>query len=113
MFAPRSITARDLAFGQLVHHQVDGPVREILDPRVVEPAVIDVDWSVDGTVVAAKGGPTFTLAGRGLTSGNHTIAAKAYDNAGPELVRQTTGTAYGRMNWARSVQTVTWMVTIP
>ena len=58
-------------------------------------------------VVAAKGGPTFMLAGRGLASGSHTISARAYDNAGPELVRQTTGTVWGRMNWARSVQTVT------
>jgi hypothetical protein len=85
----------------------------MLQVNVIDPAVIDVDWSVDGTVVAAKGGPTFTLGGRGLSSGSHTIAAKAYDNAGTDLVRQTTGTAYGRMNWARSVQTVTWTVTIP
>jgi hypothetical protein len=85
----------------------------MLQVNVIDPAVIDVDWSVDGTVAAAKGGPTFMVAGRGLTSGTHMISAKAYDNANTDLVRQTTGTAYGRMNWARSVQTVTWTVTIP
>jgi hypothetical protein len=84
-----------------------------LQVNVIDPAVIDVDWSVDGTVVAAKGGPTFNVAGRGLTSGTHTISAKAYDNAGTDLVRHVTGTTWGRMNWARSVQTVTWMVSVP
>jgi hypothetical protein len=85
----------------------------MLQVNVIDPAVIDVDWSVDGTVVAAKGGTTFMVAGRGLGSGMHTVSAKAYDNAGTDLVRQTTGTAYGRMNWARSAQTVTWTVSIP
>jgi hypothetical protein len=85
----------------------------MLQVNVIDPAVIDVDWSVDGTVVAAKGGTTFMVAGRGLASGSHTISARAYDNAGTDLVRQTTGTTWGRMNWARSVQTVTWTVSIP
>ena len=80
---------------------------------MIDPAVISVDWSVDGNVVAPKGGPTFTVAGHGLTSGSHTIAAKAYDNAGTDMVLQVPGTTFGRMNWARSVQTVTWTVTIP
>lgn len=85
----------------------------VLTVRVIDPAVIDVDWSVDGQVVAAKGGASFDVAARGLAAGMHTIAARAYDNAGPELVRYTTGTKFGRMNWARSQQTVSWTVTVP
>jgi hypothetical protein len=75
--------------------------------------VVDVDWSVDGQVVAAKGGASFDLASRGLAPGMHSVTARAYDNAGPELVRYTTGTKFGRMNWARSQQTVAWTVTVP
>jgi len=84
-----------------------------LTVNVIDPAVINVDWSVDGAVVATNGGITFDVAGRALSSGPHTIAAKAYDNATTDLVRQVPGTTWGRMNWARSVQTVTWTVTIP
>jgi hypothetical protein len=89
------------------------PPQSVLSVRVIDPAVVDVDWSVDGQLVAAKGGASFDLASRGLSAGVHTIAARAYDNAGPELVRYTTGTKFGRMNWARSQQTVTWTVTVP
>jgi len=84
-----------------------------LTVNVIDPAVINVDWSVDGTVVAANGGTTFNVAGRGLSAGSHTIAAKAYDNATTDLVLQRTGANWGRMNWARSQQTVTWTVTVP
>lgn len=84
-----------------------------LELVVIDPEVISVDWSVDGQMVAAKGGTTFDLAAQKLASGSHTITAKAYDNAGPELVRYLTGTKYGRMNWARSQQTVEWKVTVP
>lgn len=84
-----------------------------LTVNVIDPAVINVDWSVDGAVVAANGGISLDVAARKLASGSHTIAAKAYDNATQDLVRQTTGTQFGRMNWARSQQTVTWTVTVP
>lgn len=80
---------------------------------VIDPEVISVDWSVDGELVAADGGTTFELGAHPLGSGQHEISAKAYDNAGPELVRYTTGTQYGRMNWARSRQTVRWTVRVP
>ena len=75
--------------------------------------VIDVDWSVDGQVVAASGGQSFDVASRTLSPGVHTISARAYDDAGPELVRYKTGTKSGRMNWTRSQQTVSWTVTAP
>jgi hypothetical protein len=84
-----------------------------LEVVVIDPEVVSVDWSVDGQMVAAKGGTRFDIAAQKLASGSHTITAKAYDNAGPELVRYTTGTKYGRMNWARSQQTVEWKVTVP
>jgi len=84
-----------------------------LTVNVIDPAVISVDWSVDGTVVAANGGPTLTVAGK-VPSGSHMVSAKAYDNAGMDLVRyRSGGTNWGRMNWARSQQTVTWTVTVP
>jgi hypothetical protein len=89
------------------------PANALLTVRVIDPAVIEVDWSVDGAVVAAKGGASFDVSARGLSPGMHTIAARAYDNAGPELVRYTTGTKFGRMNWARSQQTVSWTVMVP
>jgi hypothetical protein len=88
-----------------------GPM--MLQVNVIDPAVIHVDWSIDGQVVAANGGTTLDLAARGLSSGMHTITAKAYDNAGEELVRYKTGMQYGRMNWARSQQTVSWTVMVP
>jgi hypothetical protein len=89
------------------------PAPMMLKVDVIDPAVISVDWSVDGQVVAANGGTSFDVAARTLPAGSHTISARAYDNAGMDLVRYTTGTQYGRMNWARSQQTVMWTVTVP
>jgi hypothetical protein len=85
----------------------------MLQVKVIDPAVVQVDWSVDGMMVKANGGESFDLAAQGLKTGSHTITAKAFDNAGMDLVRYTTGTQYGRMNWARSQQTVTWTVDVP
>jgi hypothetical protein len=92
-----------------------------LELVVIDPAVIDVDWSVDNAVVAAKGGPKFDVAAAKLTSGMHTISAKAYDNATEDLVRYRDGVCQGSVKgnychatgWKNSVQTVTWTVTIP
>jgi hypothetical protein len=81
--------------------------------NVVDPAVLNVDWSVDGMVVLPNGGTTFDVAAAGLMPGSHTIEARAYDNAGEDLVRYRSGGDYGRMNWARSEQTATWTVTVP
>ena len=54
----------------------------------------------------------------GLASGTHTITARAYDNAGMDLVRQVPGTTFNRQYWGsgamgHSDKTVTWTVTIP
>jgi hypothetical protein len=80
---------------------------------VIDPEVIHIDWSVDGSSVKQNGGETFDLAAQKLSSGSHMISAKAYDTAGIELVRYTTGTQYGRMNWARSQQTISWTIDVP
>ena len=88
----------------------------MLKVNVIDPAVISVDWSVDGAMTAKNGGPTFAVTG--LASGSHTITARAYDNAGMDLVRQVPGTAFNRQYWGsgamgHSDKTVTWTVTIP
>ena len=59
----------------------------MLKVNVIDPAVISVDWTVDGTVVARNGGPTLHRRSAGLASGSHTITARAYDNAGMDLVQ--------------------------
>ncbi|MET0385994.1 MAG: M64 family metallopeptidase [Polyangiales bacterium] len=84
-----------------------------IEVHVVDPEVIHVDWSVDGEVVKANGGETLDVATLGLSAGKHTISARAYDTAGMEWVRYTSGTKWGRMNWARSQQTVEWSVDVP
>jgi hypothetical protein len=84
---------------------------------VVDPAVISVDWSLDGNVVAKTGGATYDVAAAKLPSGMHTIVAKAYDNAPDSLVRATTCPdkqhCWNRDAWKNSQQTITWTVTVP
>jgi len=91
----------------------DVPAGSTLTVHVIDPEVIDVDWAVDDTVVSEDGGSRFDLADAGLSSGTHTITARAYDNAGEDLVRYRDGGEHGRENWSRSQQTVTWTVTVP
>jgi hypothetical protein len=89
-----------------------------LTVNVIDPAVISVDWTVDGATMT-NAGTTFDASK--LASGTHTIAAKAYDNATTDLVRNrsgtcptsVTGTYCSRTAWTRSQQTVTWTVTKP
>ncbi|WP_437819835.1 hypothetical protein [Sorangium sp. So ce1078] len=111
----------------------DPPAGDVTDPaalavNVIDPAVISVDWTLDGKVIATDGGPVFNVAAAGLAPGTHTIVARAYDNAGEEWVRYRSGECldpppsknpgyidpcWGRDNWLRSQETVTWTVTIP
>ncbi len=86
----------------------------MLKVNVIDPAVISVDWTVDGTVTK-NGGPTLSVSG--LAPGSHTISARAYDNAGMDLVRQVPGTTFYRQYWGagamgHSDKTVSWTVTI-
>jgi len=96
---------------------VDPPPGAVTSPteltlNLIDPAVISVDWTVDG-VVTTTGGPTFDVAAANLASGTHVVSARAYDNAGMDLIRAKTGTDYHRRYWASNAQkTVSWTVTI-
>jgi hypothetical protein len=87
-----------------------------LEVNVVDPAVINVDWTVDGTTTV-NAGTTFNAST--LAPGMHAITAKAYDNATMDLVKNRTGmcpsSVTGRYchatGWSRSTQTVSWTVT--
>ena len=93
----------------------------VLQVFVIDPAVIDVDWSVDGILVAAKGGTAFDLASAELASGMHTISATAYDNATEDLVKYRDAECPESVEswychspgWANATQTVEWSVSIP
>ena len=88
----------------------------LLTVNVVDPAVISVDWTVDGTTMT-NAGTTFDTST--LAAGSHTISAKAYDNATSDWVRYKSGTCpssvtgsyCSRTAWPRSTQTVSWTVT--
>jgi hypothetical protein len=70
-----------------------------LQVRVVDPAVLKVEWSVDGASVTADGGECFDTGG--LTAGQHTVTARAYDD-----------TPWVRTSRANLEQTVSWTVNI-
>jgi len=79
-----------------------------LKVNVIDPAVINVDWTIDG-VTAANAGVSFSTAA--LAPGSHTISAKAYDNATTDLVRLRTASAPTRQEqllsrdlWPRSTR---------
>ncbi|HTV20163.1 MAG TPA: M64 family metallopeptidase [Polyangiaceae bacterium] len=98
---------------------VDNPTS--LTVRVVDPAVIDIDWEIDGEIVAAKAGGQLNLAAAALAPGQHTIVAHTYDNATEDLVLQRDGTCPNSVTgnychataWLNSSQNVEWTVTIP
>jgi hypothetical protein len=88
----------------------------VLKVNVIDPAVISVDWTVDGTTMTNAGVMFDTSS---LGAGSHTVSAKAYDNAGDDLVRyksstcpsSVTGSYCHRTAWKNSIQTVTWTFT--
>jgi hypothetical protein len=90
-----------------------------LQVNVVDPVVISVEWSVDGSVVAESGGTTYDTSVLG--SGAHTVSARAYDNATEDLVRHRSGECPGSVfghychgtAWPNNEQTVEWTVIIP
>jgi hypothetical protein len=87
-----------------------------LKVNVVDPAVINVDWTIDG-MTTVNGGPSFSTSA--LAAGTHTISAKAYDNASMDLVKRRTGVCPASVKgnychetgWKNSTQTVTWTLT--
>jgi hypothetical protein len=97
---------------------VNPPAGAVTNPttlslNLIDPTVISVDWSVDGNMVAMNGGPSYNIGAAGLPAGSHMVVARAYDNAGMDLVRQTTGTSHNRQYWGTNAQkSVTWTVTI-
>jgi hypothetical protein len=89
-----------------------------LTVNVIDPAVISVDWTIDG-MTTVNGGTSLSTAA--LASGTHMISAKAYDNASTDLVKLRTSTCPAEVTgpychataWKNSIQTVTWTVTKP
>ncbi len=67
---------------------------------VIDPAVIKVDWSVDGTVVQANGGQCFTPSG--LAPGSHTVIARAYDDT--EWVRGDRNDLEQSVSWTVEIR---------
>jgi hypothetical protein len=86
--------------------------------HVIDPAVINVDWTIDGAV-SVNAGTSFDTSSLG--PGTHTIVARAYDNADMDLVRLRTGvcprSVTGRYcsapAWLNSEQEVAWTFTRP
>jgi hypothetical protein len=107
---------------QTPYDSVTPPAGAVTNPttltvNVIDPAVISVDWTLDGNVVARNMGPTYNIGAANLATGMHTVTARAYDNAGMDLVRQVPGTTFNRQYWGsgamgHSDKTVTWTVTI-
>jgi hypothetical protein len=86
---------------------------QTLTLNLIDPTVISVDWSVDGNMVAMAGGPSYNVGAANLAPGSHMVVARAYDNAGEDLVRQVSGMQYNRQYWGTNAQkSVTWTVTI-
>jgi hypothetical protein len=75
---------------------------QTLNVQVIDPAVIKLEWSVDGEVVAGATSANFDVAAQGLAAGSHTITARAYDD-----------TEWVRGDREELEQTVEWTITVP
>lgn len=75
---------------------------QVLELKLVDPAVLKVDWSVDGKVVAANGGVSFDVAAQKLPAGSHDVSARVYDDID-----------WVRGDRAELEQTVSWKITAP
>lgn len=92
-----------------------------LTVQVVDPAVIRIDWEIDGNVVAERAGGTLDIAAAQLEPGTHTIVAHAYDDASEDLVRYRSGQCQASVTgrychataWLNSSQRVEWTVDVP
>jgi hypothetical protein len=92
-----------------------------LSVQVVDPAVISIDWEIDGNLVAERAGGVLNLAAAQLEPGSHTIVAHAYDNASEDLVRYRSGKCQASVTgrychatgWLNSSQRVEWTVDVP
>jgi IgA Peptidase M64 len=70
--------------------------------EVVDPAVIKVDWYVDDMLKAMAGGGSFDVGPQKLSSGMHTIRARAYDD-----------TPWVRGDKKELEQSISWTVQVP
>lgn len=75
---------------QTPYDSVTPPAGAVTNPttltvNVIDPAVISVDWTLDGAVVARNMGPTYNVGAANLSARMHTVTARAYDNGGPDL----------------------------
>jgi hypothetical protein len=81
----------------------EGPTTElVLEARVVDPEVLQVDWSVDGELVAEDHGYLLDVMQLGLDSGEHTVQAHAHDD-----------TEWVRGERDALEQTLQWTVQVP
>jgi hypothetical protein len=71
---------------------------------VVDPAVLKVQWSVDGIVVPDAASESFDPLR--LAPGSHTITAKAYDDT--PWVRLTNNLLSQSINWSVNITLVSW-----
>jgi hypothetical protein len=74
----------------------------VLTVDVVDPAVIKIDWYVDGMLQAKAGGRALDVPGLRLSSGSHSIRAHAYDD-----------TPWVRGERAELEQSLTWTIQVP
>jgi hypothetical protein len=74
---------------------------EVVEARVVDPEVLQVDWSVDGELVAEDHGQLLDLAQLDLASGEHTVSARAHDDT--EWVRGERGALEQTLQWTVQV----------
>lgn len=75
---------------------------QVLEARVVDPDVIEVDWSVDGELVAEDHGYRLDVAALDLPAGTHTITARAHDD-----------TEWVRGDRSELEQTLQWSIEVP
>jgi hypothetical protein len=75
---------------------------------VIDPAVIKVEWSVDGGPVSAPDdcGQSLDVGALGLASGSHTVTARAIDDT-PWIPMDS---PHGREDLE---QTVEWSIVVP
>lgn len=71
----------------------------------IDPAVIELEWYVDGTRVAGASAATFRLADLGYAPGTHTVSARAFDPTGFDPVA-----GWVRADTSSLEQTVSWTV---
>lgn len=83
--------------------------------RVIDPAVLKVDWLLNGQMFKADGGPTLNLRTNPLPIGTHTVKAHVYD----EIVKHanTPNATPHALDWvrkdlARLQQDVEWTVEV-